>query len=200
MSMDEPIKPGDECIVIRGFTQGKSPNVGKRVTVGARQHGLTAMEERFGPVFLCTGPEVYFVRAFRRSGAHPRARSDPRARPLRRRHARPVRRQAGRERAAARAAAAEPGRLPAKFGRGRRARKMAAMGRRRKVDEGLEPRVYRSHGAFFYAHPGRGWERLGTDKDAANAKARIYNDPEGLHGTLSYWLDMFLADCERRVA
>jgi hypothetical protein len=59
MSMDEPIKPGDECIVIRGFTQGKSPNVGKRVTVGARQHGLTAMEERFGPVFLCTGPEVY---------------------------------------------------------------------------------------------------------------------------------------------
>lgn len=25
----------------------------------------------------------------------------------------------------------------------------------------------------------RGWEHLGTDKDAANAKARIYNDPEG---------------------
>lgn len=77
---------------------------------------------------------------------------------------------------------------------------MPAMGRRRKVDEGLEPRVYRSHGAFYYAHPGRGWERLGTDKDEANAKARIFNDPEGLHGTLSYWLDLFLADCERRVA
>jgi integrase len=76
---------------------------------------------------------------------------------------------------------------------------MASMGRRRKVDEGLEPRVYRSHGALFYAHR-HGWERLGTDKDQANAKARIYNDPEGLHGTLSYWLDMFIADCERRVA
>lgn len=56
---DEPIKTGDECIVIRGFARGKSPNVGKRVTVGARQHGMTAQEERFGKVFRCTGPEVY---------------------------------------------------------------------------------------------------------------------------------------------
>lgn len=79
---------------------------------------------------------------------------------------------------------------------------MAAMGRRRKNDDGLEPRVYRSHGAFYYVHAGTPprWERLGTDKDAANAKARIYNDPTNLHGTLSWWMDQFIADCERRVA
>lgn len=77
---------------------------------------------------------------------------------------------------------------------------MATMGRRRKNDLGLEPRVYLSHGAYFYAHPGKGWERLGTDKDQANQKARLFNDPEGRFGTLSYWFDMFLADCERRVA
>lgn len=76
---------------------------------------------------------------------------------------------------------------------------MAAMGRRRKHDLGLERRVYFKHGAFYYAHPGRGWEHLGTDRDAANAKAKIYNDPDGLHGTLSYWLDEFLIDGERRV-
>jgi integrase len=78
---------------------------------------------------------------------------------------------------------------------------MAGMGRRRKVDEGLEPRVYRSHGALFYVHPGTPprWERLGTDKDAANAKARTYNDPANLHGTLSWWMDQFIVDCERRV-
>jgi integrase len=77
---------------------------------------------------------------------------------------------------------------------------MPRMGRRRKTDLGLEPRVYLSHGAYFYAHPGRGWERLGTDKDQANQKARLFNDPDGRYGTLSYWFDMFLADCERRVA
>jgi integrase len=77
---------------------------------------------------------------------------------------------------------------------------MATMGRRRKNDLGLEPRVYLSHGAYFYAHPGKGWERLGTDKDQANQKARLFNDPDGRYGTLSYWFDMFLTDCERRVA
>lgn len=77
---------------------------------------------------------------------------------------------------------------------------MQRMGRKRKVDNGLEPRVYFKHGAFYYAHRGGSWERLGTDKDAANGKARIYNDPAGRAGTLVYWLDMFVLDCERRVA
>lgn len=76
---------------------------------------------------------------------------------------------------------------------------MPAMGRRRKTGADLEPRVYLNHGAYFYVHPGGRWERLGVDKDAANARARIFNDPERLHGTLSYWLDEFLADCDRRV-
>lgn len=76
---------------------------------------------------------------------------------------------------------------------------MQPMGRKRKVDNGLEPRVYFNHGVFFYAHRGAGWEHLGTDKEAANRKARIYNDPTGRAGTLVYWLDMFIVDCEQRV-
>jgi integrase len=77
---------------------------------------------------------------------------------------------------------------------------MAAMGRRRKSDLGLEPRVYFQNGAYHYVHRNpRRWERLGTDQALANAKARLYNDPEGRYGTLVYWLDMFVADCERRV-
>lgn len=76
---------------------------------------------------------------------------------------------------------------------------MAAMGRRRKVDLGLEPRVYLNHGAFFYVHRDGRWERLGTDKDEANRQARIFNDPDGMAGTLSHFMDLFLADCTRRV-
>lgn len=77
---------------------------------------------------------------------------------------------------------------------------MAAMGRKRKTDLGLEPRVYFNHGAFFYVHRDGEWEHLGTDKDAANSRARLYNDPKGVYGTLVYWLDMFIVDCEKRVA
>ena len=36
------------------------------------------------------------------------------------------------------------------------------MGRRRKTDTGLEPRVYLNHGAYYYVHPSGKWERLGT--------------------------------------
>lgn len=73
------------------------------------------------------------------------------------------------------------------------------MGRRRKTDLGLEPRVYFNHGAFYYVHPDGKWERLGTDKDEANRKARIHNDPESLYGTMVYWLDQFLLHCAKRV-
>lgn len=78
---------------------------------------------------------------------------------------------------------------------------MPTMGRKRKVDNGLQPRVYESHGQFYYVHknPPR-WEPLGKDKDKANAAARIYNDPSGRQGTLVYWLDQFLVECRRRVA
>jgi len=78
---------------------------------------------------------------------------------------------------------------------------MATMGRRRKdSDHGMEPRVYQRHGAFFYVHRDTGrWEPLGKDKDAANRKAKVYNDPDGLYGTLVHWMDQFLIDCEARV-
>lgn len=73
------------------------------------------------------------------------------------------------------------------------------MGRKRKTDLGLEPRVYLNHGAFFYVHRDGRWERLGTEKDEANRKARVYNDPDGQHGTMVHYLDQFLIHCEARV-
>lgn len=74
------------------------------------------------------------------------------------------------------------------------------MGRKRKSnDTGLELRVYQKHGAFYYVHRDGRWERLGTDKAESNQKARLHNDPEGQFGTMVYWLDMFLANCQERV-
>lgn len=78
---------------------------------------------------------------------------------------------------------------------------MAPMGRQRKnSNSGLEFRVYEKHGAFYYVHRNGKWERLSADKDEANRKARHYNDPESLFGTLVYWMNQYLLDCERRVA
>lgn len=77
---------------------------------------------------------------------------------------------------------------------------MPPVGRRRKSpDSGLEPRVYERSGTLYYVHRTGKWESLGKDRAAANAKARLYNDPEGLHGTLVHWLDTFLVHCEARV-
>lgn len=78
---------------------------------------------------------------------------------------------------------------------------MVAMGRQRKEgSQGLEPRVYVRRGTHFYVHRDTGrWESLGKDKDAANRRARIYNDPECLYGTVVYWMEQFLIDCEARV-
>jgi integrase len=77
---------------------------------------------------------------------------------------------------------------------------MPPMGRRRKnPDSGLEPRVYEKHGAFHYVHRDGTWEHLGKDKDAANRKAKVFNDPDGMYGTVVYWMDRFLIDCEARV-
>ena len=73
------------------------------------------------------------------------------------------------------------------------------MGRRRKSDTGLELRVYLNHGAYYYVHRDGKWERLGTDKEDANRKARIHNDPASLYGTMVYWLDQFLLHCDQRV-
>lgn len=74
-------------------------------------------------------------------------------------------------------------------------------GRRKNNPLGLEPRVYASHGQFFYAHRNGGkWEPLGTDVEKANARARLYNDTQGRYGTIVYWLDMWIVALEQRVA
>lgn len=72
-------------------------------------------------------------------------------------------------------------------------------GRRKNNPLGLEPRVYARRGAFYYVHRDGRWEKLGGDKDKANERARLYNDTAGQYGTLRYWLDMFIVDCEARV-
>ena len=77
---------------------------------------------------------------------------------------------------------------------------MGAMaGRRKNNPLGLEPRVYAKHGAFWYVHRDGKWEKLGTEIGKANERARLYNDSRGEYGTMAYWLDMFVVDCETRV-
>lgn len=75
------------------------------------------------------------------------------------------------------------------------------MGRRRKdTSSDLEPRVYLKSGAYYYQHRiTNKWEHLGTDKAKANERARLFNDPTGLHGTMVHWLDLFLVHCQARV-
>lgn len=72
-------------------------------------------------------------------------------------------------------------------------------GRRKNNPLGLEPRVYAKHGAFYYVHRDGRWEKLGTDIAKANERARLYSDTLEQFGTISYWLDMFIVDCEARV-
>ncbi|MDH2915306.1 MAG: tyrosine-type recombinase/integrase [Gallionella sp.] len=72
------------------------------------------------------------------------------------------------------------------------------VGRRKNNPLGLEPRVYPKHGAFYYVHRNGRWEKLGTDIEKANERARVHNDSRGLYGTMVYWLDMFIVDCEER--
>lgn len=72
-------------------------------------------------------------------------------------------------------------------------------GRRKNNPLGLELRVYPKHGAFYYVHRDGRWEHIGTDIAQANKRAKLYNDSDGLFGTMAYWLDMFIVDCEERV-
>lgn len=64
---------------------------------------------------------------------------------------------------------------------------------------GLPPRCHAHHGAFYYVHRSGEWERLGTDVEEAKRKARAYNDPGASFGTMTYYLDTFLAHCDKRV-
>jgi len=52
--MNEPIKSGDDCLVIGGLGQHKSPNIGKRVKVGQHQ----GEHSRHGRIYRCTGDGV----------------------------------------------------------------------------------------------------------------------------------------------
>lgn len=75
------------------------------------------------------------------------------------------------------------------------------MGRTRKNNAlGLPERVYVSHGAFYYAHRSGKWERLGTDLAEAKRKGNLYNDPQSTYGTMAWYLDAFVVECEKRVA
>lgn len=75
------------------------------------------------------------------------------------------------------------------------------MGRHRKTGAGLPARLYQRRGTWFYAHRDTGrWENLGTDEAAARRRAEHYNDPRGVYGTLAWWLEQWLIDCEQRVA
>lgn len=77
------------------------------------------------------------------------------------------------------------------------------MGRARKDGDPLGlagTRLSFKHGAFYYRHRDGRWERIGPDVKAAKARAALYNEPEGIFGTVGYWLDQFLVDCAGRVA
>lgn len=73
-----------------------------------------------------------------------------------------------------------------------------SVGRKRKDGNplGLERRVEFHHGQFRYLHRDGSKEPLGKDLGAANARARVYNDPDGLFGTLGYFLDFFIAEAQ----
>lgn len=74
------------------------------------------------------------------------------------------------------------------------------MGRKRKdTTLGLPERVYLRHGTFYYAHPAGKWENLGRDLTAAKKRAEHYADPTGTYGTVAWFLDQFIIDCEQRV-
>lgn len=76
------------------------------------------------------------------------------------------------------------------------------MGRKRKDGDpfGLAgTRLAWRRNKFWYRHRDGRWENVGTDVEEAKRIARMYNSPGDTYGTLSYWLDMFLRDCEARV-
>ncbi len=72
------------------------------------------------------------------------------------------------------------------------------VGRKRKDGNplGLEPRVEWHHGQFRYLHRDGRKEPLGKDVGAANAKARVYNDPKGAFGTVPYYLAIYFSEAK----
>ena len=52
--MQEPIKSGDECLVISGVFGDKSPNVGKKVKVV----NLVGEHSEYGRIWRCVGSQL----------------------------------------------------------------------------------------------------------------------------------------------
>jgi integrase len=75
------------------------------------------------------------------------------------------------------------------------------VGRKRKNNDLQLPKnVYARRGVFFFVHPDGRWENLGRDLAAARKRAEHYQDPTGTYGTMRWFLDQFIIDCEQRVA
>ncbi|NLZ10849.1 MAG: tyrosine-type recombinase/integrase [Alcaligenaceae bacterium] len=75
------------------------------------------------------------------------------------------------------------------------------MGRKRKGDDPLGlagTRLTWRRNKFWYRHRDGRWEQVGSDVTEAKRKAAVYNDPQGNYGSMGYWLDRFLLDCEAR--
>jgi integrase len=65
---------------------------------------------------------------------------------------------------------------------------------------GLLPRMRLKHGAFYYVHADKRWERLGTDFAAAKSIAQRYNAGAEKFGTMAYYFAEFIRWCQGRVA
>lgn len=65
---------------------------------------------------------------------------------------------------------------------------------------GLLPRMRLRHGAFYYVHPDKRWERLGTDFAAAKITAQRYNAGAEKFGTMAYYFGEFIRWCQGRAA
>ncbi len=73
---------------------------------------------------------------------------------------------------------------------------MPGVGRRRKSNLNLPPRVYIKHGAYYFVHPDGRWERLakvGEEKEMRRAWS-VLEDPEGISGRMAALIDDYLVN------
>jgi integrase len=68
------------------------------------------------------------------------------------------------------------------------------MGRTRKKNLHLPPRMRLQHGAYYYVYPAGKWERLSDDFGEAKRKWALIADPENESGTVAAMLDEYLVE------
>jgi integrase len=76
------------------------------------------------------------------------------------------------------------------------------MGRRRKSNHHLPPRVYQQRNSYIYVSPTGPKEtigKVGEEQEMRRAWATRYGAPDD-HGTLSYWLDRYLDEVAKKKA